>query len=95
MPDSGIKTGTAREQKEGVNLTKRSIRKTIKRCQLQSCRKKLTLSAVPCRCGLTFCSYHRLPECHSCCVDYKTLNHGDFIKKAGLEGCYTKKLEVI
>lgn len=35
-----------------------------------TCRKKLDLTACPCRCGAKFCAAHRLPEEHACTFDY-------------------------
>lgn len=45
------------------------------RCQLETCNKKVLLvlqQANMCRCDLTFCNLHRLPEKHSCTFDLKT-----------------------
>lgn len=41
-------------------------------CGHPECKKKLPLTAVACRCGLTFCSTHRYAEAHNCNFDYKT-----------------------
>ncbi|KAJ4966566.1 hypothetical protein NE237_018415 [Protea cynaroides] len=38
-----------------------------------SCRKKVGLLGFKCRCGSTFCPKHRLPEMHSCTIDYKAV----------------------
>ncbi|KAJ4965389.1 hypothetical protein NE237_017238 [Protea cynaroides] len=46
-----------------------SSRMVKNRCM--SCRKKVGLLGFTCRCGSTFCSEHRLPEMHSCTIDYK------------------------
>ncbi|KAL6127026.1 hypothetical protein ACLB2K_075071 [Fragaria x ananassa] len=43
-------------------------------CQNESCKKKLTLVQVmsgKCRCEGVFCAKHRLPEEHSCSVNFK------------------------
>ena len=38
------------------------------------CRKKVGLAtAFTCRCGLFFCSSHRLAEDHACTFDYRTV----------------------
>ena len=35
------------------------------------CNKKVGLLGTDCRCTLTFCNLHRLPEDHDCNVDYR------------------------
>lgn len=39
------------------------------RCQC--CKKKLTLTALACRCGGLYCSIHRADVNHNCTFDYK------------------------
>jgi hypothetical protein len=41
-----------------------------KRCKV--CNKKVGLLGFECKCGHTFCSIHRMPEDHECCVDFKS-----------------------
>jgi predicted nucleic acid binding AN1-type Zn finger protein len=36
-----------------------------------TCRKKLTLTDLACRCKTRFCSAHRAPEEHACTHDFK------------------------
>lgn len=36
-----------------------------------TCRKKLTLTDLACRCKARFCSAHRAPEEHACTHDFK------------------------
>jgi hypothetical protein len=38
-----------------------------------SCRKKLTLTDMECRCKIRFCAAHRLPEEHACSFDHRGL----------------------
>lgn len=38
-----------------------------------SCRKKLTLTDMECRCKVRFCSAHRMPEEHACTFDHRGL----------------------
>ena len=38
-----------------------------------SCNKRVGLLGVNCKCTLIFCNLHRLPEEHSCTVDYRKL----------------------
>ena len=43
------------------------------RCSFEGCKKKLSmLNQYKCRCGLMFCSKHKLPESHDCSYDYKS-----------------------
>ncbi|KAF8686667.1 hypothetical protein HU200_043498 [Digitaria exilis] len=36
-----------------------------------SCRKRVSLTGFPCRCGATFCGVHRYPERHACAFDFR------------------------
>lgn len=41
------------------------------RCEMTDCKKRLDLTAFPCRCKKTFCSQHRCSSDHSCTYDYR------------------------
>jgi hypothetical protein len=41
-----------------------------------SCRKKLMLSDMECRCKVRFCAVHRMPEDHACSFDHRGLARG-------------------
>ena len=43
------------------------------------CHKKVKISSVPCRCQLTFCEVHKLPEAHTCAFDYKK-HHQELVR---------------
>lgn len=48
------------------------------RCSL--CQKKLQAFEEimsDCKCGLKYCSRHRLPESHSCAVEYKEMGKNE------------------
>lgn len=47
---------------------KKKKKKKSNRCSLEGCNKKLTWSNMPCKCNLKFCSKHRLPHQHNCCL---------------------------
>jgi hypothetical protein len=50
-------------------ITNKPIKKSILRCCIESCNKKLSLSSnFTCKCDKTksYCSAHRMPEDHSC-----------------------------
>lgn len=48
-------------------------KKGKKKCAYHACKKKLSLveRTTTCKCGLSFCATHRLPESHECTYDYK------------------------
>lgn len=46
-----------------------------------SCKKRVGLTGLKCRCGNTFCSLHRYSDKHNCSFDYKTAGR-DAIAKA-------------
>jgi hypothetical protein len=59
------------------------IKKTVMRCHVDSCRKKLSLSTnFTCKCDKTklYCSAHRMPEDHACTAPKETIK---LIKVAG------------
>lgn len=59
-----METGKATE----VKKTKESVRPT--RCEMSSCRKKLSLTDFPCRCKHFYCLTHRDPSAHICSINY-------------------------
>jgi len=40
-------------------------------CAFETCKKRLSLTDVACRCKLKFCGSHRHAEDHKCAYDYK------------------------
>jgi hypothetical protein len=62
-------------------------------CSFNACKRKLKLTAFPCKCGQRYCDKHRIPEDHSCSFNFKReqqdlLNKymGERIKNDQLEG---------
>ncbi len=57
------------------------------RCSFDECKKKLSNveKTIKCVCGNSFCSKHRMPECHKCSYDYTKDN-------VVVEGCKHVKL---
>jgi predicted nucleic acid binding AN1-type Zn finger protein len=45
------------------------------------CSKKVGLLGIDCRCSMTFCNLHRMPEDHSCTVDYRKLGREKLLKE--------------
>lgn len=68
--------------------------KKIKRCNHNGCKKKLTLTDFPCKCGKTHCAEHRPSEVHSCTYDYKG-THNKFLLKTMDEAIVAKKIDTI
>ena len=50
-----------------------------KRCF--NCNRKVGLLGIECKCGMTFCRVHRLPEEHACSYDFAEEGR----KKLGME----------
>jgi predicted nucleic acid binding AN1-type Zn finger protein len=46
-----------------------TINKSV--CDENTCRTKLKIFDMECRCKQKFCSVHRLPESHACSYDFK------------------------
>jgi len=69
--DSSVKL-TGEEKKETPT-------KQLLRCH--SCRTKLPLTAIKCRCGHKFCPKHRYSDQHDCTFDYKDLGKRELIEK--------------
>ena len=44
------------------------------------CRKKLSLTAIMCKCNNYYCNNHRYSEQHNCKYDYKNMGR-DILKK--------------
>jgi hypothetical protein len=42
-----------------------------KRCYASGCKKKLSLTDFPCKCGKICCSLHRAAEEHDCTYNYR------------------------
>lgn len=61
---------TAAPADEVPDLPARKVQKDKRRCF--SCRKKVGLTALPCRCGYVYCGAHRMATDHNCDFDYKT-----------------------
>lgn len=52
--------------------TNKSTTKNGKKKRCPICNIKLKLTDLPCKCNISFCSKHRLPEMHNCNYDFKT-----------------------
>ena len=63
--------------------------KANKRCPV--CRKKITITAFACRCGVRFCPQHRYPEAHNCTFDFQTSDRQKL--KDSLVGVNSNKIE--
>jgi hypothetical protein len=56
-----------------------------------TCRHKLQLADMVCRCGLRYCCNHRLPETHGCTFDHKT--HDRAVLETQVVRCVADKLK--
>jgi predicted nucleic acid binding AN1-type Zn finger protein len=75
--------------------SKNKNKKKKKRCSLSTCKHKLTLTDMKCRCTLRYCQQHRLPENHSCSFNFKNETEEAFMNRVGLGGGQPCKIEVI
>ena len=46
-----------------------------------TCKKKLKLFRIQCKCNYYFCSVHRYSDTHNCSFDYKTLGKNNIFKE--------------
>lgn len=64
-----------------------------KRCCMEGCKKKLTLTDFPCKCGKIHCSQHRAAEVHACTYDFKAIGKEQLTK--AMPTVTAKKVDVI
>ena len=57
--------------KRSVAIAEGTAPKPKTRCLYNGCKTKLGLTAITCKCGIKFCSGHRLAEDHNCTFDYR------------------------
>lgn len=62
------------------NLGKRPAQKHKNRCFVDSCKRKLGILGIECRCGYIFCPEHRYPNKHGCTFDLKKLHQQKLTK---------------
>lgn len=53
------------------SVVKASKKKKTPRCCALGCNKKIGLLSFECKCGLSFCVKHKLPEVHNCTFNHK------------------------
>ena len=68
-------------------------KKRAVRCQAEGCKKKLALTAFPCRCEGFYCSIHRGDSAHGCTYDYK-MKHQAYLSST-MEKIGTKLVDKI
>ena len=56
------------------------------------CKKKTGLTATKCRCGLVFCSKHRLPEVHNCAHNFRSTHLENMDTLVGNMKCVAQKI---
>ena len=80
---------------KSMKVSKKRQKKRVKRCNFETCNRKLSLTDGVCRCKNIYCAKHRLPELHECTHDFKNESEEAFMKRVGLGGGEVCKLEVI
>jgi len=65
----------------------------INKSKCWKCKKRISISAIQCRCKYYFCDKHRYPEEHSCLINYKKL--GLALLKKNVIKCQSDKFEKI
>lgn len=54
------------------SVVQASKKKATPRCCALGCKKKIGLLSFQCKCGLSFCVKHKLPELHNCTFNHKS-----------------------
>ncbi len=70
------------------------IKVKSKRCCHDGCKKKLSLTDFPCKCGKTHCSMHRPAEVHNCSYDFKA-DHNKVLLKTMSSAIIANKVDKI
>eukprot|EP00941_MAST-03F_sp_MAST-3F-sp1_P001017 g1017.t1 len=86
-----INMATVGSVPEATKKTGKKKKKKKIRCMV--CRKKLSLTAIKCRCENFYCSQHRYPSDHNCTFDYRTMQKGSLTKANPV--CAPKQLQSI
>ena len=63
------------------------------RCSQENCNKKLKILNFGCKCGLSFCLKHKMPELHSCNFDHRMIE--DLSQKIENSKCVAEKIKSI
>jgi len=80
--------------KQSCEKKKKKKKKSKKRCCHKDCNKKLTITAIECKCKKKFCGLHRLPHQHEC--DYiEHVSKDELMRKRGLGGGNFSQLEKV
>lgn len=81
-------------KKQSCEKKKKKKKKSKKRCCHKDCNKKLTITAIECKCKKKFCGLHRLPHQHEC--DYiEHVSKDELMRKRGLGGGNFSQLEKV
>lgn len=54
-----------------TSVNEASKKKKRPRCCALGCKKVISLIRFDCKCGLSFCTKHQLPEAHNCSYNHK------------------------
>ena len=83
-----------KDSQENRSIPKQKKKKK-ERCTFETCRQKLKLTDMACRCKQRYCCIHRLPESHYCEFNFKNETKEAFMERVGLGGGEPCKMEVI
>ncbi|KAF0705617.1 Aste57867_7000 [Aphanomyces stellatus] len=76
----------AEEEKEAVDA--KPVQTNKARCW--SCKKKVGLTGIECRCGYVYCGLHRFADQHECSFDYKAADMAVLAKRNPGGGAFNK-----
>ena len=74
-------------------ITKNKKTRKQKSCGHKECKKKLSLTALKCRCGLKFCMRHFHSDKHDCSFDYTARAKKHLEEHGGLGGGEIDKIK--
>ena len=69
-----------------IENSKKEKKKKPKRCQMDGCKMKLSITDFDCRCKKRFCNLHKNAEKHNCTFDYKAFHRKKLESIGGLGG---------
>jgi len=72
-----------KQQIKDTKQKKQEKKKKKRRCELEGCKKKLSLIELECKCGKKFCRQHMQLEKHNCTFDVKKHYKENLIKELG------------
>jgi len=78
--ESGKDSSSSSSQKPAAAFATPAQRNAANKCAADSCKRRLLLTDVTCKCGFTFCMSHRAAREHKCEYDFKAESRGNLEK---------------